>query len=70
MGAAARQGNLEACLRVGDFYFYSHMKAGPHMSKKDGGDENDGETEMAYYWEQYLASLEAKVFYFIPAPHR
>lgn len=72
--AAARQGNLEACLRVGDFYFYGRMKksrggglrhrAEP-PSKKDGG-----ETATLYNREEYLASLEAKALYFIPGPYR
>jgi len=66
--AAARQGNLEACLRVGDFYYYGRMKAGPAMAKKDSG--SDGETATLYDREQYLASLEAKAFYFIPGPYR
>lgn len=77
--AAARQGNLEACLRVGDFYFYGRMmtpRGGdglgiatlpPPKSKKDGADERSA---TLYDREEYLASLEAKAFYFIPGPYR
>ena len=72
--AAARQGNLEACLRVGDFYYYGRMKkseglrgATPSVYKDSG---SDGETATVYDREEYLSSLEAKAFYFIPGPYR
>ncbi|KAL7539895.1 hypothetical protein ACHAXR_009688, partial [Thalassiosira sp. AJA248-18] len=74
--AAARQGNLEACLRVGDFYYYGRMKKSggglrrqaraPPMSNVDAG----GEAAKVYDREEYLSSLEAKAFYFIPGPYR
>lgn len=72
--AAARQGNLEACLRVGDFFYYGRMKmekprVGPSPVAGEGGD-TDGEKETLYNREEYLASLEAKAFYFIPGPYR
>lgn len=72
--AAARQGNLEACLRVGDFYFYGRLRDGdglsmlaspPVKSKKHFG---GGQT--MYDRDEHLLSLEAKAFYFIPGPYR
>lgn len=76
--AAARQGNLEACLRVGDFYFYGRMikprggvdlltATSPPPTNMDVGGE---QTSTLYDREQYLSSLEAKAFYFIPGPYR
>jgi len=72
--AAARQGNLEACLRVGDFYYYGRMKksrtglrATPPPSKDD---KKSGDEATLYDREAYLKSLEAKAFYFIPGPYR
>jgi len=64
--AAARQGNLEAALRVGDFYYYGRMKDTPSVDMtKIGGDGMS-----MYDREQYLASLETKAFYFIPGPYQ
>lgn len=77
--AAARQGNLEACLRVGDFYYYGRMKeSGGLRGRKDANvppsmsKDSDGSGEIAtlYDQEEYLSSLEAKAFYFIPGPYR
>jgi len=74
--AAARQGNLEACLRVGDFYYYGRMKESRGLrGSKDShvlpsSVKNDGETSTLYDREEYLSSLEAKAFYFIPGPYR
>ncbi|KAL9182960.1 hypothetical protein ACHAXT_004239 [Thalassiosira profunda] len=75
--AAARQGSLEACLRVGDFYYYGRMRgsaggdarlaAPPPVFKKD---EEGGETATLYDREEFLASLERKAFYFVPGPYR
>ncbi|KAL7455833.1 hypothetical protein ACHAWC_007347, partial [Mediolabrus comicus] len=63
--AAARQGNLEACLRVGDYYYYGRMK------KSRGGDKppillEDGNSKFLYEQED----LEGKSFYFSPGPYR
>lgn len=64
--AAARQGNLEACLRVGDYYYYGRMK------KSRGGDKppillsEDGNSKFLYEQEE----LEGKSFYFSPGPYR
>jgi len=73
--AAARQGNLEACLRVGDFYYYGRMKmknasGAPKPMSKEGSGGSGGETATVYDREKYLASLESKAFYFIPGPYR
>ena len=75
--AAARQGNLEACLRVGDFYYYGRMRS---SSLDKGGlrsrapsskaSADGGATETLYDREAYLSSLEAKAFYFVPGPYR
>ncbi|KAL7430309.1 hypothetical protein ACHAXM_002294 [Skeletonema potamos] len=64
--AAARQGNLEACLRVGDYYYYGRMK------KSRGGQSTppivveDGNSKFLYEQEE----LEGKAFYFVPGPYR
>lgn len=55
--AAARQGNLEACLRVGDFYYYGRMV------------KSRGETAMVHDGEEFLTSLTPKAFYFVPGPY-
>ena len=72
--AAARQGNLEACLRVGDFYYYGRMKAPKvdAMTPTNTGEEDSDNVDMntVYDREEYLSSLEAKAFYFIPGPYR
>ena len=69
--AAARQGNLEACLRVGDFYYYGRMKKSRSgLRKAPPSKEEGGETAALYDREAYLSSLEAKAFYFIPGPYR
>ena len=72
--AAARQGNLEACLRVGDFYYYGRMKKsrGDYLRKAvpPSKADDDGETATLYDREAYLKSLEAKAFYFVPGPYR
>ncbi|KAL3817295.1 hypothetical protein ACHAXA_003216 [Cyclostephanos tholiformis] len=74
--AAARQGNLEACLRVGDFYFYGRLRGGgslsmvtspPSKSKKDSG---GGQATTLYDRDEYLSSLEGKALYFIPGAYR
>jgi TPR repeat protein len=77
--AAARQGNLEACLRVGDFFFYGRMMTSrggggrsmsaspPPKSKMYGG---GGQAATLYDREEYLSSLERQAFYFIPGPYR
>ena len=56
--AAARQGNLEACLRVGDFYYYGRML------KSRGG------TTTVYDQENFLSSLTPKALFFVPGPYR
>jgi TPR repeat protein len=64
--AAARQGNLEACLRVGDYYYYGRMK-----KSRDGQNTppivlEDGNSKFLYEQEE----LEGKAFYFVPGPYR
>ena len=72
--AAARQGNLEACLRVGDFYFYGRM-----MTPRGRGDDvfltpsphpKTNTDVRGGHDSEYLSSLEAKALYFIPGPYR
>ena len=67
--AAARQGNLEACLRVGDFYYYGRMKK---RTPKKGGSESDGKLAVLFEEEDTSssASLEGKALYFVPGPYR
>ena len=65
--AAARQGNLEACLRVGDFYYYGRMmKSRGHKTKRTFASE---ETATVYDREEYLSSLTSRAFYFVPSPY-
>ena len=67
--AAARQGNLEAALRVGDFYYYGHMKQAKNTPSLDVT-EKGGDGILMYDQEEYLTPLEAKAFHFIPGPYR
>jgi TPR repeat protein len=65
--AAARQGNLEACLRVGDFYYYGRMMKSRGQFKRDFA---SGETATVYDREEYLSLVISKTFYFVPGPYR
>ena len=64
--AAARQGNLEACLRVGDYYYYGRMKNARDSKITPPVVVEDGSSKFLYEQEQ----LEGKAFYFVPGPYR
>ena len=64
--AAARQGNLEACLRVGDYYYYGRMKKARDSKHNPPVVVEDGNSKFLYEQEE----LEGKAFYFVPGPYR
>ena len=64
--AAARQGNLEACLRVGDYYYYGRMKKSSDVRSSQITVEENGNLKFLYEEEQ----LEGKAFYFVPGPYQ
>ena len=64
--AAARQGNLEACLRVGDYYYYGRMKKARDSKTTPPVVVEDGNSKFLYEQEE----LEGKAFYFVPGPYR
>eukprot|EP00569_Conticribra_weissflogii_P008990 CAMPEP_0171367950 /NCGR_PEP_ID=MMETSP0879-20121228/6413_1 /TAXON_ID=67004 /ORGANISM="Thalassiosira weissflogii, Strain CCMP1336" /LENGTH=1259 /DNA_ID=CAMNT_0011876063 /DNA_START=61 /DNA_END=3837 /DNA_ORIENTATION=- len=71
--AAARQGNAEACLRVGDFYYYGRMKKHRRRKLAQFRPEENGETKFLYDEEDdgsFLSTVEGKAFYFAPGPYR
>ena len=61
---AARQGSLESCLRVGDFYYYGRMKKSP-VILSDGKKEELTDDEFALH----VKSLY-RAFYYVPGPYR
>jgi SEL1 protein len=64
--AAARQGNLEACLRVGDYYYYGRMKNSRGSRNIPPVAFGDGSSKFLYEQEE----LDGKAFYFSPGPYR
>ena len=64
--AAARQGNLEACLRVGDYYYYGRMKTSRDGQITQPVVLEDGKSKFLHENEE----LEGKAFYFVPGPYR
>ncbi|KAL7462458.1 hypothetical protein ACHAXS_002842 [Conticribra weissflogii] len=72
--AAARQGNVEACLRVGDFYYYGRMKKHRRRQLSQRRLSRDsGDTAFLYREEEdgsFLSTVEGKAFYFAPGPYR
>lgn len=64
--AAARQGNLEACLRVGDYYYYGRMKKASDSKTTPPVVIEDGNSKFVDEKEE----LEGKAFYFVPGPYR
>lgn len=64
--AAARQGNLEACLRVGDYYYYGRMKQARDSKITPPVVVEDGSSKFLYEQEE----LDGKAFYFVPGPYR
>ncbi|KAL3790582.1 hypothetical protein HJC23_008788 [Cyclotella cryptica] len=69
--AAARQGSLEACLRVGDFYFYGRMKKQPTTKWRGVGELSSQHTLLLYGEERsHKNGVDGKAFYFAPGPYR
>lgn len=60
--AAACQGSLEACLRVGDFYYYGHKKKAPAVIKDNKLPNTNTDIP-------HMKSLEGKALYFAPGPY-
>ena len=62
--AAAQQGNLEASLRVGDFYYYGKMmksRGRKALRPAEGDDEDEGD-------DQYLTDYNANTAHHMPGP--
>jgi TPR repeat protein len=62
---AARQGSLEACLRVGDFYYYGRMKKQSSVLLGDSDSDHVHEHTAAHQ-----KIYNRKALYFAPGPYR
>ena len=61
--SAARQGSLESCLRVGDFYYYGRLKSSAGSGVVDTNTFDEKTTN-------HVRSTKGKALYFVPGPYR